>query len=1124
MRIFVHIIAALFFGGAAGLQPAFAQQPDPRATAPSPPPLADIGELRGYVESQTVAVRTVALEGVVTWVAAGGESFVLQDGANAMRFDLQAPGVSARSGQRVRLSGQVVLGGGRAVLRQWLQLEDDGLHGMRERNARQRFSAGWHAFTLEYFQGQRDLGLEVFFQPPDSPRQRIPAEQLFHSADGTNFLPGVRVDYYEGGWARLPNFQRLTPVRSGVVTNLAIFEPNSGTRFALRFSGYLRLPADGEYRFFLASDDGSRLSFDQRPWSITVLSDGEMPAAQVLLPGQRLNAADLWRWSEVTGEVRFAGASEGVGAFDLVSDAGQVRVELASVENWWPELLAGARVRARGVVAGLGKSGGPWLAGEMHVASAREVRIEQLPAQTWRRFASDSVAALHTITPGRGLVKVTGVAREGVAGVSAVVEDATGRVRVQTSAASADWNGAALQALGVVRGSGSELFLEAQAVELLASNGLPRAAITPIGDIRSMPAELLERGHRLKIRGVVTTDWSTFAVAVHDGDYGISCWADEGLAPLQMGDYVEVEGTTRAGAFGPNLGSIRVRVLGRAALPHPLTPSWDRLINGSLDQQWVEVEGVVQRSEGRTLTLEMVGGRIGIELVRGDPDEVAGLLNAIVRVRGAVAPIYNAQRQIEGVKLRVSSPLYIQVEKPATTDPFAAPEKTFEELTRFDPGGANPFYRVKVLGQVIHAAGLEGHLMDGRRGLRFLLKAETKVKSGDFVEVVGFPELGGIVPVLREALVRTNGHAELATPKRVSPDELFSGKYEATRVQLDALVVGSTQNQQERTLDLKFAGRFVTARLQGGQSVALDAPVGSVVRVTGTCVARGWRESGMIEACDLLVNYVTDVNVLARPPWWTVGRIMVLVGIMASVLLAAMAWIYLLHRKVEQRTAELNREMSQRKEAELQRAAEQERSRIARDLHDDLGSSLTEISLLAGLGLNHATAEAANERFGEIAGKSRSLVNNLDAIVWAADPEEDAMDSFADYLAGHARVFLESSGLACRFKMPIDFPPVKLGGRVRHDLFLAVKETLNNVVCHAQAKEVEFGIHLNGSRLELLIADDGRGFDAQDVTRGNGLANLRERLAGLGGNCLVESSPGGGTRVRLSLDLESSPP
>lgn len=1127
VRLIRIIVIAMSIGGFA-LPSVFAQRPDAPASAASSsaaPLLSEIGQLSVYVEAKTVAVRQVALEGVVTWLAAGGESFVLQEGTNAMRFDLQSPGVPVQRGQRVRLEGRVALGNGRALLRQWLQIEDDGLHAMRERTARQRFAAGRHAFSLEYFQGQRDLGLEVFFQPPNSIRQRISPDLLFHSEDGTNFVPGVRLDYFEGGWARLPDFRRLTPLRSDITTNLAIVQPNAGTNFALRFTGFLQFPVAGEYQFIVASDDGVRLTFEERPWSITVLGQGELPAVQIILPSQPLAETDGWRWSEVSGEVGFAGKAEGVGAFDIVADAGQMRVVVESVEGWFPEVLGGAQVRVRGVVAGQRKPGGPLLARELFVPAANEVVVEQLPAQTWRRFPSNSIAALRQAASAPGeLVKLTGVVCEVKVGGGAVIEDRTGRLRVQTRAAAAHWNGSWVQVLGAMTGSGSNLLLQAAAVELVNSNGMPQRAITPIGDIRSMPAEQLERGNRVKIRGTVISDWSTFAVTVHDGDYGISCWADEGLAPLQMADYVEVEGSTRAGAFGPNLGSIRVRVLGRAALPHPLTPSWDRLINGSLDHQWVEVEGVVQRIQGQMLTLEMVGGRIGVEMVRGEQTEIARLLDAIVRVRGSVVPIYNAQRQIEGVKLRVSSPLYIQVQEGARPDPFAVREKSFEELTRFDPGGANPFYRVKVLGQVIHADGLECHLMDGRRGLRFLLKTETRLKPGDYVEVVGFPELGGIVPVLREALVRTNSHAALVEPKRVPPDELFSGKHESTRVQLDALVVNSTQSQLERTLDLKFGGRFVTARLRGGQAVALDAPVGSVVRVTGTCMARGAREPGVIEGCDLLVNYATDVSVLQRPPWWTPGRIMVLAGILASVLLAAMAWIYLLHRKVEQRTAELNREMQQRKEAELQRAAEQERSRIARDLHDDLGSSLTEISLLAGLGLNHVTPEAANERFGEIAGKSRSLVNNLDAIVWAADPEEDPMESFADYLAGHARVFLESSGIACRFKVPIDFPPVRLGGRVRHDLFLAVKETLNNVVRHAQAAEVEFGIRLTGSQLELLIADNGRGFDPQDVSRGNGLANLRERLAGIGGHCSIESSPGRGTRVKLSLDLKTTPP
>ena len=141
-------------------------------------------------------------------------------------------------------------------------------------------------------------------------------------------------------------------------------------------------------------------------------------------------------------------------------------------------------------------------------------------------------------------------------------------------------------------------------------------------------------------------------------------------------------------------------------------------------------------------------------------------------------------------------------------------------------------------------------------------------------------------------------------------------------------------------------------------------------------------------------------------------------------------------------------------------------------------------------------------------------------IVWAADPEEDEIQSFADYLSGFAREFLMASGLVCRFKIPIEFPPLTVDGRIRHGLLLAVKETLNNVVRHARANEVEFGLNVVGNQIEISIEDDGHGFDFATVMRGNGLNNLQERLAGLGGTCKITSQAGAGTMVKLHLPLQ----
>ena len=521
----------------------------------------------------------------------------------------------------------------------------------------------------------------------------------------------------------------------------------------------------------------------------------------------------------------------------------------------------------------------------------------------------------------------------------------------------------------------------------------------------------------------------------------------------------------------------------------------------------------------------MNGGRIQVKLASGAPAELASLQDAIVRIRGTVVPIYNSQRQILGVKLWVNSPLDICVEQPAVADPFTAPFKSVAQLSRFDPGGASPFYRVKVQGQILSAGPGEAYLVDGSNGLVFLPKAGQRLTPGDYAAVVGFPELGGAVPLLQEALVQPNGHGELPPPRVTTLEEMLAGGADATRVRVEGVLINVTASQTGESLELQVGPRIFTARLGAGNDSLQNIPPGSRLRLTGTCVGRGWRGRGVgFESAELLLNSAADVEILQLPPWWNARRIFALVVALIAVLAFSLAWVYMLRRKVEQRTTELNLEMRQRKEIELKHAAEQERSRIARDLHDDLGSSLTEISLLASVGLpTIADGETQPaERFGVIAGKARLLVNSLDVIVWAANPEGDEIQAFVDYLSGFAREFLAASGLACRFKIPIEFAPLKVDGRIRHGLFLAVKETLNNVVRHAHATEVEFGFDVAESQIQITITDDGCGFDVGTVQRGNGLNNLQERLTGLGGGCKISSSSGNGTSVKIQIQLKSA--
>jgi signal transduction histidine kinase len=247
---------------------------------------------------------------------------------------------------------------------------------------------------------------------------------------------------------------------------------------------------------------------------------------------------------------------------------------------------------------------------------------------------------------------------------------------------------------------------------------------------------------------------------------------------------------------------------------------------------------------------------------------------------------------------------------------------------------------------------------------------------------------------------------------------------------------------------------------------------------------------------------------------------LVIVGMLIVVLMFAFIWITQLRRLVEQRTAQLQYETRERERVERQHALEAERSRIARDLHDDLGSSLTEINVLASTG-QRPQADGTNHAnlFQAIAGKARSLIAALDVIVWAVDPEDNLLQSLADYLTGYTEEFFSNTNIACRFKVPVAFPPVTLDGRVRHDLLLAVKEALNNVVRHAEATEVEFCMQFVDGSLEIEIIDNGKGFEGGSGKGRHGLKNLSSRLLMLGGNCTVESRIAGGTTVMIRLPL-----
>jgi signal transduction histidine kinase len=207
---------------------------------------------------------------------------------------------------------------------------------------------------------------------------------------------------------------------------------------------------------------------------------------------------------------------------------------------------------------------------------------------------------------------------------------------------------------------------------------------------------------------------------------------------------------------------------------------------------------------------------------------------------------------------------------------------------------------------------------------------------------------------------------------------------------------------------------------------------------------------------------------------------------------------------------------------EQERAIERERTRIARDIHDDIGANLTRITLLSQsmpAGLDPSGTAAAI--LVQISGTAREVTHSLDEIVWAVDPRHDSFESLICYMAKFAQDFLGAAHVTCRLDLPVRVPDIALGTDIRHHLFLAFKEALNNAVKHAEASEVMLSLKVETDSFILRISDNGRGLFAvpAGTTSGriNGLSNLQCRLSLIGGRCEMAANAGGGTTVSFII-------
>ncbi len=307
---------------------------------------------------------------------------------------------------------------------------------------------------------------------------------------------------------------------------------------------------------------------------------------------------------------------------------------------------------------------------------------------------------------------------------------------------------------------------------------------------------------------------------------------------------------------------------------------------------------------------------------------------------------------------------------------------------------------------------------------------------------------------------------------------------------------GASENNQPEALTTKLKAKatFDQIRLRHGKGDKGDG-------------GNGWIFSDMAIATafdDFVVVYYWQT-------WW----FNTLLG--AAVLVAVSATVRLVERKkFQQRLRRIEQES----------ALERERSRIAQDLHDELGSSLTRISLLSELvRTDKGNPAQVDLHASKLTQSASQTVRALEEIVWAVRPGSDTLQSLVDYITHFAGEVFEGSPARCRLDLPNELPACTLPPDVRHNIFLIVKETLTNTLKHAGATEVNLQIQVALKTLNIIITDNGRGFNLGAATaagKRNGLNNMHRRAQAVGGRLALTSSPGEGTRMEFSVGFPAA--
>jgi signal transduction histidine kinase len=233
-----------------------------------------------------------------------------------------------------------------------------------------------------------------------------------------------------------------------------------------------------------------------------------------------------------------------------------------------------------------------------------------------------------------------------------------------------------------------------------------------------------------------------------------------------------------------------------------------------------------------------------------------------------------------------------------------------------------------------------------------------------------------------------------------------------------------------------------------------------------------------------------------------------------GILALIFAWSWTLRRRVKKQSAIIGRQLQQV-------AVQDERARIARDMHDEIGGKLARLSVIGEMMANESTnGDNKLPQIRELTRGVREAAGELEQIIWSVDPCHDTLDGVAHRVYQFAEEYFADTPIECHFGEFPHLPEVAVNPEDRADLIAAFRESITNVLKHSGARHVEISVHMDGGEFEIRVSDDGCGLDpsAAASALGNGLTNMKTRMQKIGGELFVESAAGHGTTLRFRLN------